>query len=63
MAQGEFSKAEAKSAREAVDEIFKALPKTRQRDYIGHLNDVMLFLEAAERAAPGEIAPKKARQA
>jgi hypothetical protein len=52
MAQGEFTKQEAAAVKEAAEEIFKALPKTKQRDYIGHLNDLFLFIEADKRAAP-----------
>ena len=55
MAQGEFTKEEAKATQEAVDELFEGLPKTRQARYIGHLNDISLFLEAAEREAPEEL--------
>ncbi len=54
MAQGEFTAEEAKATREAVDAIFTALPKTKQMNYIGHLNDILLFLSAAERAASTE---------
>jgi len=51
MAQGEFTKAEAKATRDAVEEMFKAIPKSRQALFIGHLNDVLLFIEAAGRNA------------
>ena len=54
MAQGEFTKEEADATGEAVDEMFKALPKKKQMDYLGHLNDILLFLGAAKRAAPDE---------
>lgn len=52
MAQGEFTKQEAEETKTAVDEIFKAIPKTKQINFIGHLNDIFLFLEAAKRVAP-----------
>jgi hypothetical protein len=52
MAQGDFTKEEAKHTEEAVDEIFKALPKKKQMEFLGHLNDIMLFLSAAGKAAP-----------
>jgi len=52
MAQGDFTKEEAKATIEAVDEMFKALPKGKRAEYLGHLNDIMLFLEAAQREAP-----------
>lgn len=56
MAQGEFTKAEAKETISAVEEMFKALSKAKQREYIGHWNDIALFLGAAQRAAPDEVA-------
>lgn len=52
MAQGEFTKAEAAETEKAVDEIFKALPRTKQAQFLGHLNDIFLFLAAAKSAAP-----------
>ena len=52
MAQGEFTKQAADAVKEAAEQMFKALPKTKQWDYIGHLNDLFLFIEAAKRAAP-----------
>jgi hypothetical protein len=55
MAQGEFTKEEADATKEAVDELFKALPKSKQMGFIGHLNDIFLFIEAAKRAAPGVL--------
>lgn len=51
MAQGDFSKKEAAETIKAVDELFKALPKSKQGQFFGHLNDIMLFLESAQRAA------------
>lgn len=52
MAQGEFTKQEADEVLKSLDGIFKAIPKTKQMEYLGHLNDVCLFIEAAKRAAP-----------
>jgi hypothetical protein len=54
MAQGDFTKEEAQATIEAVDEMFKALPKKKQMDYLGHLNDTLLFLEACKRECPSE---------
>ena len=54
MAQGEFTKEEAKETTKAVDELFKALPKSKQREFFGHLNDICLFLEVAGKHAPAE---------
>ena len=52
MAQGEFTKQEAQRTEEAVNELFDAIPKSRRMGYLGHLNDVLLFLSAAKKAAP-----------
>ena len=56
MAQGEFTKEEALAEEmiTAVNELFEALPKTRQREYIGHLNSIFLYLEASKAAAPDQ---------
>jgi len=59
MAQGEFTKEEAEQTRKAVEEIFEAVPKSKRVGFIGHLNDVFLFLEAAGRVAPSETGKKK----
>ena len=58
MAQGQFTKEEATEVLEIVDELFNAVPKSRQGGYLGHLNDICLFLEAARRVAPAESASK-----
>lgn len=55
MAQGEFTKEEADRTKEAVEDMFKGIPKTRQMNYIGHLNDILLFVEAAKKNAPNEV--------
>jgi len=52
MAQGEFTKEEAKFTADTFKEVFEALPKSKQMAYIGHANDIYLFLSAAEKAAP-----------
>lgn len=52
MAQGEFTKEEADATIEAVSDMFKAIPKSKSMNYLGHLNDVMLFIEAAKKNAP-----------
>jgi len=54
MAQGEFTKQEADETSKSVDEMFRALSKPKQRAYIGHLNDISLFILAARAAAPDE---------
>ena len=54
MAQGEFTKVEAAETEKAVDEMFKALSKPKQAEFLGHLNDIFLFLAAAKKVAPDE---------
>ncbi len=55
MAQGEFTKEEAQNTLDTVDDLFTTgIPKSKQMNYLGHLNDICLFLEAAKRAAPAE---------
>ena len=54
MAQGEFTKEEAVLVIESVDEVMKALPKAKLLKFLGHFNDIFLFLEAAKEAAPEE---------
>ncbi len=54
MAQGDFTKEEAKETLVAVNEVFEAIPKTRRMGYLGHLNDICLFLESCTRECPNE---------
>lgn len=54
MAQGEFTKEEAAETIKAMDEVFNALPKSKKAEFIGHYNDICLFMAAAQRAAPAE---------
>lgn len=54
MAQGEFTKEEARKMIKALDEMNVALPETEQTDFFGNLSDIRLFLGAAEKAAPDE---------
>ena len=54
MTQGKFSKEEAKATKEAVEEVMKAFPKSKRSEFFGHFNDIMLFLDACEEAAPNE---------
>ena len=54
MAQGEFTKEEAQATVEAVQEIVEGLSKKKKIEFIGHFNDIFLFLEAAKRIAPEE---------
>lgn len=54
MAQGQFTKQEAAATREAVQEMFDAFSRPKKMEYIGHLNDVLLFISAAAAVAPDE---------
>jgi hypothetical protein len=44
--------------RKVVEEMFEAIPKSKCLGYLGYLNDVLLFIGAAERAAPSETTEK-----
>lgn len=52
MAQGEFTKEEAEETRKTFAEVYSALTKNKQVHFIGHANDIYLFLAAAQEAAP-----------
>lgn len=60
MAQGDFTKQEVQFVRKAFDEVFNALPKSKKFEFIGHANDIYLFLSKAERIAPEEKPEVKA---
>ena len=60
MAQGRFTKEEARATREAFDEIINSLSRNKKMEFIGHMNDIYLFLDAAEKAAPAESENEKA---
>ena len=54
MTQGKASKEEAIASKEALNEIMKAMPKNKAVEFIGHFNDLFLFLDAVEKVLPGE---------
>ena len=56
MAQGQATKEKAVSCKEAISEIAKAFPKSKVGEFIGHFNDVLLFLSACEKVLPSEKA-------
>jgi len=62
MTQGKASKEEAKATMEAVEELIKAIPKSRLANYFGHANDIFLFLDACERVLPSEETKEAAPQ-
>lgn len=51
MAQGDFSAEEAKQNWEGFKEVFEAVPKSKRGGFLGHMNDMALFLGKAEKAA------------
>lgn len=61
MAKGEFTKEEAAATEQAFEEVFEAIPRSKRGAFLGHANDVFLFLHAAKIAAPAE-AETKAKQ-
>lgn len=54
MAQGEFTKEEAAQTEVAFKEVFDALSKPKQREFLGHANDIYLFLAACKENCPNE---------
>ena len=58
MTQGIASKEEAKSCREALNEIMNAMPKSKVINFVGHFNDIFLFLSATEKVLPSETEEK-----
>jgi hypothetical protein len=54
MTQGHFTKEEAQASNRALEEVMKAFSKSKLIDFFCHFNDLFLFIEAAERAAPSE---------
>ena len=58
-AEERFTKEGAEQTKKAVDEMFEAIPKSKRMGYLGHFNDIMLFIEAAARIAPSKEPAKK----
>lgn len=54
MAQGEFTKEEAAETEKAFNEVFTTLSRAKKIGFLGHANDIYLFLAAAKMAAPEE---------
>ena len=59
MAQGEFTKQETTRIEEAVNALFEAIPRSRRFNYLGHWNDIFLFLAAAKQVAQDESEVQK----
>jgi len=56
--RGDFTKDEATDCMSAAQEMHAALPRGRQAAFSDHLNDLLLFLDAARSAAPSEVEPE-----
>ena len=54
MTQGKFSKEEAQASKEALEEVMEAFPKSKVGEFVGHFNDLFLFLDACAVEAPSE---------
>jgi hypothetical protein len=54
MAQGQFTKEDATRTAESIELLFQAIPKSKRMNFIGELNDIFLFIDAAKNAAPNE---------
>lgn len=63
MAQGQFTKEEAKETISAVEEMYNGLSQRNKGEYLGHLNDILLFIAAAEKVAPTEAEYTAAKEA
>lgn len=58
--QTDFTPERAKEIREAVEDMWGGLPKSKKAGYLGHLNDILLFIGAAEKAMSEASASKDA---
>ena len=54
MSQGQFTKEETDETFKSVNDLYDAIPKAKRTLFTGHLNDILLYLEAAKRVAPSE---------
>ena len=57
MAQGDFTKEETAFIEKGITEMFEAIPRRKQSEYLGHLNDALVFLRAVKNNAPHEKTP------
>ena len=51
---GKFDKAEILEIRKTVDDLFEGIPKSKRMGYLGHLNDIMIFLSECDKVARPE---------
>ena len=48
--QTDFTLERAAEIKDTVEDMLKGIPKSRRLEYLGHLNDILLFIGAAENA-------------
>ncbi len=51
---GDWTKQEAERARESAGEMWEAISRKKQLDFLGHLNEILVFIEEAKKHAPEE---------
>lgn len=56
MSRSDLTKQNAANCYEALNEMFEAIPKSKRMNYLGHWNDLSLFLESAKQKLPSEAA-------
>ncbi len=49
MSQSDLTKENAINCIEGLEEVMKAMPKSKALDFVGHFNDLFLFLEACKK--------------
>ena len=54
MSQGQFTKEETDEVCKTVQDLFDAIADSKKLLYVAHLNDILMYLEAAKRVAPTE---------
>ena len=62
MAQGQFTKQEARAVWEAVKQLYAELPPNKRTGFTGQLNQIALFLDLAQKLAPEEAELMKGDQ-
>ena len=61
MATGDFTKEEANEIKKMVEELYRLVPGTKRDSFIGHLNEILVFIETARDHAPHAPVPIKKR--
>lgn len=57
-----FTKEAAQEALDTLMDMGKRLPKSKLKEFFGHLNEIACFIEDAKRAAPTEADAKQAKE-